>query len=56
MMREIDNIFDEHIVMAIDMQVEFGIALAHERGFEQLEEDLIAMRAEFHKQYGHLLK
>lgn len=56
MMNEIENIFDEHIVEAIDLQIGLGVALAHHRGFEQLEEDLIAMRAEFRKQYGHFLK
>ena len=51
-----DDIFDEHIVKAIDIEIQRGVALAHYRGFEQLEEDLTAMREEFHKHYGHLLK
>jgi len=55
MMQEIENIFDEHIVRAVDTSIQLGIVVACERGFEQLEEDLIAMRAEFRKQYGHLL-
>lgn len=56
MMKGIQNIFDEHIVVAIDHSIQYGIILAHERCFEQLEKDLIAMSAEFRKQYGHLLK
>jgi hypothetical protein len=55
-MQEIEKIFDEHIVRDIDTAIQHGITLAHERCFEQLEEDLIAMRAEFHNEYGHFLK
>lgn len=55
-MQEIEKIFDEHIVRDIDTSIQHGIILAQGRGFEQLEEDLVAMRAEFHNEYGHLLK